>query len=170
VTERRQFCPQGHDTFVVGRDSSYRCLECKRLDSQASRAAREASAQAARTAELVRGQAEADRRRAHERELALAAGGTVAREARWLELWDQTLEGTGSRYGLCQWPQSDDRPGGCMRRTQGVYCAKHNRQLERGTEQRRQEERQARPDPSRMAARTPDDSRNEASRHRQKGE
>ena len=136
MTEKRQFCPQGHDTFIFGRDSSYRCKECKRLDAQAARAAREAEAQAARTAELERARAEADRRRAHERERALAAGGTVAREARWQELWDRSP-------GLCQWPQTDDRPGACMRRTANVYCAAHYRRLDREAERQRSEKKRA---------------------------
>jgi hypothetical protein len=134
VTERKRLCVRGHDTFVFGRDSSYRCLECKRLDAQAARAAREAAAKAARTSELVRARTEADRRRAHDRKVALAAGGTVAREVGWQELWDQT-------GGLCQWPQDDDRPGGCTNRTANVCCAKHNRQLDRDSEQRRKSAR-----------------------------
>jgi hypothetical protein len=30
---RRRFCPKGHDTFEVGRDSSHRCRRCK-LDAK----------------------------------------------------------------------------------------------------------------------------------------
>jgi 5-methylcytosine-specific restriction endonuclease McrA len=61
VTERRQFCPKGHDTFEVGRDSSYRCLVCKREAAAAARDVRRAeqeavwrAGQAERNAELRR--------------------------------------------------------------------------------------------------------------------
>jgi hypothetical protein len=132
MTQRRQFCPHGHDTFLVGRDSSYRCLECKRLDSWQARAARVAEAQAVRAAELKRNRAEAERRRKRERDRALAAGGDAAAEARWQELWSDTLGRTG--YGLCQWSLENGRPGACTRvvKEDGqVYCGVHNRQLER---------------------------------------
>jgi hypothetical protein len=53
MTERRQFCPRGHDTFVVGRDSSYRCLVCKREAGQAARNARKAEEDEARWAKQL---------------------------------------------------------------------------------------------------------------------
>jgi hypothetical protein len=124
---RRQFCPRGHDTFVVGRDSSYRCLECKREASAAARKAREDEASAARFAELKRQQAAADRRRKREHARMLKAGGDTAAEARWQELWDRSP-------GLCQWPLENGQPGACTRRTDDVYCARHNRRLEREIE------------------------------------
>lgn len=51
MTERRQFCPKGHDTFECGRDSSYRCLRCKRESAAAARAVRTAEEEAAWRAE-----------------------------------------------------------------------------------------------------------------------
>lgn len=51
MTERRQFCPRGHDTFKVGRDSSYRCLRCKRESAAAARDARRAEEEEARRGE-----------------------------------------------------------------------------------------------------------------------
>jgi hypothetical protein len=50
MTEKRQFCPKGHDTFEVGRDSSYRCLACKAESSRAARDARRAEQEAVRWA------------------------------------------------------------------------------------------------------------------------
>ena len=130
MTAKKQFCPHGHDTFVVGRDSSYRCLECKRLDSWQARADRVVEAQAIRAAELKRHRAEAKRRRKRERDRALAAGGDTAAEARWQELWSDTLRRTG--YGLCQWSLDNGRPGACMRLVKKdgqVYCREHNREV-----------------------------------------
>ena len=59
--------------------------------------------------------------------MALAAGGTIAREARWQELWEEAAD---RGIGLCQLPQEDDRPGACTTRTEAVYCSPHNRRLE----------------------------------------
>jgi hypothetical protein len=174
VTERRQFCPKGHDTFVFGRDSSYRCLECKRLDSRAARAAREAAAQAERTAELERVNVENERRREREYERALKARGDVAAEARWQRLFVQTLDDTGSRFGLCQWALSDGNPGACTNRTADVYCSRHNRSTQREAKRRRQpapdhagtpQDSPEVPGSPRSSAGTPED----FSRHRQKG-
>jgi hypothetical protein len=53
MTEKRQFCPRNHDTFVVGRDSSYRCLKCKRDAGQAARDGRVAASEEARRAKQV---------------------------------------------------------------------------------------------------------------------
>jgi hypothetical protein len=132
VTERRPYCLRGHDAALAGRDSSGRCLICKREAMAEVRAAREAELQAARTAELVRVRADGDRRREREHERALAAGGAAAQEARWQRLWDRTLDETNGRYALCQQPQhGDGPPGGCDNRTADVYCAKHSRELER---------------------------------------
>lgn len=87
---------------------------------------------------------EEDRARREEREYqrAIASGGAVAANARWERLYDETLDKFGGRYGLCQWEDEDD--GGqfagrrCTRRTTAdVYCWRHNRQLERESEQRR---------------------------------
>ena len=56
---------------------------------------------------------------------------------------DETLDKTGGRFGLCQW-EDEDREGRylgpeCTRRTDDVYCARHNRQLDRESERRRRE-------------------------------
>jgi hypothetical protein len=53
MTEKRQYCPKGHDTFAVGRDSSYRCLKCKREAGQAARDVRRAEEDAAQWARQV---------------------------------------------------------------------------------------------------------------------
>ena len=58
MTEKRRYCPKGHDTIATGRDSSYRCLICKRESGRAARdrrRAEEQAAQAAHQAELVEG-------------------------------------------------------------------------------------------------------------------
>jgi hypothetical protein len=51
---KKQFCPRGHDTFEVGRDSSYRCVRCKRDDGKAAYAARRDQEDAARRAEWAK--------------------------------------------------------------------------------------------------------------------
>jgi 5-methylcytosine-specific restriction enzyme A len=137
VTERRRFCPKGHDTFEVGRDSSYRCLVCKREQAIASRTRRNEEAAAAAHAERERERAEADLRRQREQERqyqrAIKAGGHMAAEAKW---WRASDSGD-----LCQW--EDEIEGEythvCYRRTASVYCWRHSRQLQRETEQRRRE-------------------------------
>jgi HNH endonuclease len=58
MTEKRQFCPRGHDTFVIGRDSSYRCLRCKRESAAAAREIRRAEEEAAWRAEQAERNAE----------------------------------------------------------------------------------------------------------------
>jgi hypothetical protein len=137
MTEERQFCPKGHDTFQAGRDSSYRCLACKREASAAARAARETEELEAQAAEIRRRNAEAARRSEREYRRAIAAGGDAAAEARWDKLFSQTLDETGGRFQLCQWPLKNDHPGACTNRTGDVFCAKHNRELEREQERLR---------------------------------
>ena len=83
------------------------------------------------------------RRLEREYQRAIAAGGAVAANARWERLYDETLDKYGGRYGLCQW-EDEDGSGqftgrSCTRRTADVYCAKHNRQLDRESERRRRE-------------------------------
>jgi hypothetical protein len=55
--------------------------------------------------------------------------------ARWDKAYSETNDAYGGRYGMCQWEDvgSDGELVGrmCYRRTTDVYCAKHNRQLER---------------------------------------
>jgi hypothetical protein len=156
MTGRRRYCLRGHDTDAAGRDSSGRCLICKRQAMWAARTpAREAAAaaraerQAAREAELERlererieerhrRQAEADRRREQEYQRAIKAGGRVAAEAKWWRLYDQVSE--EGRYGLCQWEDEIDGEytHTCFNRTRNdVYCAAHNRQVEREVERNR---------------------------------
>jgi hypothetical protein len=156
MTGRRRYCLRGHDTDVAGRDSSGRCLICKREAMWAARApARDAAAAAraeraaAREAELERlererieerrrRQAEADRRREREYQRAIKAGGRAAAEARWWRASDETLE--EGRYDLCQWEDEIDGEytHTCFNRTRlDVYCAKHNRRVEREVERNR---------------------------------
>jgi hypothetical protein len=139
MTERRHFCPRNHDTFEVGRDSSYRCLQCKRDDGATARRARLAAEAAVReerrrlqeeaARERRRQEEAAERRREQEYQRALAAGGDVARHARWEREWERSP-------GLCQWqdlgPDGQYRPCMCMRRAEGfgVYCARHSRELD----------------------------------------
>lgn len=130
MTQKRQFCPQGHDTFIFGRDSSYRCRECRRLDGRQARAEREAEAQAARHAEWKRHRVAVERQQKREHERKLAAGGDIAAEARWQELWSDTLMRTG--HGLCQWSLENGHPGACTRvvkQAGQVYCRAHNREV-----------------------------------------
>jgi hypothetical protein len=127
MTEKRQFCPLGHDTFVFGRDSSYRCLECKRLAMAEARAARRAAEEAERRAEREAARAEYAREREAERQRNLAAGGWNAREQRWEDTWKRR------ECDVCQW---QDNAGHhlCTRRLDPegdlFYCAKHIAQLE----------------------------------------
>jgi hypothetical protein len=134
MTERRQYCPQGHDTFLVGRDSSYRCLMCKRLAMAQARAARKAAEDAIRWARLQQRHAEFAREREAERQRNLAAGGLLAREQRWQDAFSRR-EGD-----CCQW-QDDHGHHLCTRRLDLdgdlVYCPKHSAQLERQINRRR---------------------------------
>jgi hypothetical protein len=145
MTKRRQFCPRGHDTFQIGRDASKKCLQCK-AEAAAAKAALQEQARAESRARFERTQAEADRRREQEYQQAIKGGGDVAAEARWQRLCDETLEKTGSRFGLCQW--QDERQDGyaprtCTRRTGDVFCHVHNRELDRESERRRREKERA---------------------------
>jgi hypothetical protein len=152
MTERRRFCPRGHDTFEVGRDSSYRCFVCKRESAVGSAARRNAEAAAAATEQRERERVEADRRREREKERAyqraIKAGGRVAAEAKWSRAFDETLDATGGRYELCQWEDEieDEYTHTCFNRSTDVYCAKHNRHLDREIERnRKSKEREAEP-------------------------
>jgi hypothetical protein len=162
MTGRRRYCLRGHDTDAAGRDSSGRCLVCKREAMWAARTpAREAAAaargqrQAAREAELERlererieerrrRQAEADRRREREFQRAIEAGGDVAANARWERLYAQTVD--AGRYSLCQWPLDSGEPGACTRRTTvDPFCSHHYRQVDREVEREsRQRAKEAR--------------------------
>jgi hypothetical protein len=125
MTQRRRFCPKGHDTFEVGRDSSYRCKRCKyeakattrkratearRREAEAIAAERAAVAAAEEKAareQEARREREAQRRRDEEYRRAIAAGGDVAAEARWERLSDEALRRGPVRplpMGAGQWP------------------------------------------------------------------
>ena len=131
MTPRREFCPRGHNTFLVGRDSSHRCLQCKREAMADARQARLDEEEAIRHAERARWRAEEEKLRKAERAAIMAAGGPAAKELRWNERWVRTLQTTDT--SLCQWAQSNGRPGGCFQRTDegDVYCRKHNNQLDK---------------------------------------
>jgi hypothetical protein len=153
VTERRRFCrPKNHDTTILGRDSSGRCLACKREAGRAARWAqiaedrgireaerhrRQEEEQAAQDAEFRRRQEEIARRQEHKYQAAIRRGGVDAAMARWDRADRESLERTGR--GLCQWEDEvEERYMGrtCYRRTSDadVYCATHNRQLRRATD------------------------------------
>jgi hypothetical protein len=156
VTGRRRYCLRGHDTDAGGRDSSGRCLICKREAMWAARAPAREAAAAARAARAVAGeaeferlererieeprrrQAEADRRREQEYQRAIKAGGRAAAEAKWWRASDETA--MAGRYDLCQWEDEIDGEYThvCFNRTRSdVYCSMHNRQLEREIERKR---------------------------------
>ena len=99
---------------------------------------REAEEAAIRHAEREAMRAEEIRQQKAERAAIMAAGGRPAREARWQEASSRTLQKSESEYGLCQWSEETGRPGDCFLETDEVYCAKHNRQLERESASRRQ--------------------------------
>ena len=124
MTARRQFCPRSHDTFQVGRDSSYRCRACKREDAAAARRLREEAARAVEVAEAGQWARVRAAEREREYRAAIEAGGTIAVEAKWHRAFDEAAD---LGWGLCQWAQPNDRPGGCFRRTSGVYCHQHGR-------------------------------------------
>jgi hypothetical protein len=132
MSERKRPCIRGHDTFLIGRDSSHRCLACKREAMYKARKAREAEEAAVRHAEREAMRAEEEQLRKAERARIIAAGGPDAKGLRWDERFRRTLQTT--EVGLCQWAQPNGRPGGCFQRTELdgdlVYCAKHSRQLE----------------------------------------
>jgi hypothetical protein len=79
---------------------------------------------------------------------AIKAGGRVAAEAKWSKAFDETLDATGGRYELCQWEDEieDEYTHTCFNRFSDVYCAKHNRQLDRESQRsRKSKEREAEP-------------------------
>jgi hypothetical protein len=136
MTKKKPFCVRGHDLAEAGQDAARRCLECRREDAEVRE--REYAAEVAeRDAERVRLREQTERRREQEYRAAIRAGGDVAATARWWRLYDQTIDATESRLGLCQWATDSGQPGACTRRTADVYCYVHNRQLER--EQTRKE-------------------------------
>jgi hypothetical protein len=142
MTKRRQFCPQAHDTFVVGRDQSSRCLECKRLGLQANWAARRAEEEAAREAERAQKRAAEEKRRRAERARILKAGGDEAKDLLWDEAFTESLSSGGP--GLCQWQDEVDgryQPRQCFQPAtdSSTCCARHDRELEEGIAKRKAE-------------------------------
>lgn len=149
--KKRQFCVNGHDTFLVGRDSSYRCLRCKAEASRAARVAREAEVATARRAEVRRQQAEYKRqqeaearRRARERERILKAGGPEARKLKAREAFDR-----------CSWPISDDDICGRKQALRPVgspepagFCDIHKRGPNQSSEDWREAYRKVQIDPT----------------------
>ena len=139
----------------TGRPALYCSITCRRWNEYAAtrrkweererleRPKRQAEWEARRKAE----EEEAARRRDEEYRRAIEAGGDVAAEARWERLSDEALD---KGYGLRQWALDNDRYGACTRRTTGVYCWRHNRQLDRESERRRREKERALdvPDPN----------------------
>jgi hypothetical protein len=85
MSERKRLCIRGHDTFLIGRDSSHRCLACKRETMYEARKAREAEEAAVRHAEREAMRAEEEKLRKAERARIIAAGGPDAKELRWDE-------------------------------------------------------------------------------------
>jgi hypothetical protein len=86
-------------------------------------------------------EAEVAGREEREYRRAIEVGGDIAAEATWQRLFDKTCE--EGRWSLCQWPLANGEPGACTQRTANVYCAKHNRQLDRESDQRRREKERA---------------------------
>ena len=122
MTERLQFCPKGHGTFECGRDSSYRCLKCKREASAAARRVR-------RDAEIVI--RDAERLRLEEEAAASDAIRNIAATLPHLGPREQVER--ARRFGVepgvhvCEWPPD----GACDRRTGMIFCGPHMRQAKR---------------------------------------
>jgi hypothetical protein len=142
MTERRQFCPKGHDTFVVGRDSSYRCKRCKLDAGNEARWAREREAADVRRAEMVRQQDEATKRRAAEKKRILKAGGVKAQSLMESESGGRCSWATGEVQITADPPVLEGKPGICGRPYEhvGPYCRKHNRLLEQRQAKRKAEQ------------------------------
>ncbi len=122
MTERRQFCPKGHDTFQVGRDSSYSCLMCKRQAGAAARRIRRDAEIAVRSAERLRQEEEAA--------AADAVRGVVSNLPRLMPRQQvERARRRGVELGVhfCEWPPD----GACDRRTETIFCPRHMRQAER---------------------------------------
>jgi hypothetical protein len=81
-----------------------------------------------------------DRRLEQEYQAAIKRGGYDAAMARWDKAYDETNDAYGGRYGLCQWEDEVDGQSigrMCYRRTTGVYCHMHDRQVQREIERQR---------------------------------
>jgi hypothetical protein len=127
---------------VTGRPRSFCSAQCRQANERlvVSQHREEKERREREEAAGVREKAEADRARREEWEYqrAIAAGGDTAAEARWQRLYAETLDATASRLGLCQWDLASGRPGACTNRTANVYCAKHNRQVDREAARRKE--------------------------------
>jgi hypothetical protein len=126
---------------LTGRPRSFCSAQCRAANEWivVSRKREEIEQRERDQREAEREKREAERLRRAERDYqrAIAVGGDTAAEAKWQRLYDETLDSTESRYGLCQWDLSNGEPGACTNRTTGVFCAKHIRQLDRESEKRR---------------------------------
>jgi hypothetical protein len=119
-----------------GRPAVYCSLQCRRDAEYGRKLARTPPRTSLDVWRRQRADQEAEdaRRAEQEYQKALKAGGDVAAEAKWWRLYSAE-----SRYGLCQWALPSGRLGACTNRTTGVFCAKHNREVERRIEKRRGE-------------------------------
>jgi hypothetical protein len=144
-TKSASRCPNCHRPMPLqartGRPRIYCSLGCRDAAAamrQEDRARRDRERYQAEQEALRKARdEEAARRREREYRRAIQAGGDVAAEAKWERLYSETLDSTGSRYGLCQWALDNGQTGACTRRTSGVYCWIHNRQLDREAAARR---------------------------------
>src|SRR5262245_10215978 len=124
MTEPRRYCLRGHDTAECGRDSSYRCLKCKREAGRAARAVRKQAETAIRDAARLR----------HEEEAAAAyAVANIAAILPHLGIREQVERARrlGVEIGVhvCEW--HDRQPDACDLRTHMIFCGPHMRQAKR---------------------------------------
>jgi len=124
---------------LTGRPRSFCSAQCRRANEMVvvSRRREEMERREAERREAEWKTKEKAREDKAEREYqrAIKAGGDVAAEAKWQRLYDQVSD--EGRYDLCQWALESGHPGACSNRTVEVFCAKHNRELERDIERRR---------------------------------
>jgi hypothetical protein len=120
VTERKRFCVRGHDTFEVGRDSSYRCLRCKAESGAAARRVRKAAEDAVRDAERLR---QAEESAAADARPVLPFLGPIQQLERRIRL------GVGPDVHVCEW--RDGLPDACTNRTIYIFCGRHMNQAKR---------------------------------------
>lgn len=131
MTERRRYCPRNHDTFAVGRDSSYRCLACKRESGAEARHARPAEERARQSDDIDRRLAEMQRQREIQRQRILDSGDSRA----VLDLLERERPGRDLWLAPERGPAEDLRRAGHARL--GVYCGIRNRLVERRNERYR---------------------------------
>ena len=123
---------------LTGRPRSFCSAQCRAANEWVvvSRKREEMEQRERKRLEAEREKREAERLRRAERDYqrAIKAGGDIAAEARWERLSDEELD---KGYGLCQWALDNGQNGACTRRTTGVYCWRHSRQLDREAAARR---------------------------------